>query len=370
MPLFGSVYFLVFIILVTFSLITIDKRGKKLTNICLLFSFLILTLLAGLRQASPDQKTYALMFKNAPSLLDYISPGSNYDSSNVEVGFIFLLSVIKAVTSNETVMFFSLASIVLGIVVYASKRLSPYPLLSVLIYFSWFYYSNLGALRHALISSLLLLIIVFLVKNKSVKAFLISIISFFIHKIGVFLPILYLILKFDIKPILYFVLLTSSIIVAIYGGLFLWIFDLLRDFLPTNWHDKLDSYIYFTENGGFDTKFGGKEDLIKGSSIKQLSIIIVALLYFKVLNFKFNKSFNIILGLYISSIILMFLFVDFKIVTDRVSHYLAITEILLLPMILSIVESRQRIVILLAIFCFMLFQIYLQYPNQLYLYKL
>jgi hypothetical protein len=369
MSFFGSIYFIVFIILMMFSLITIDIRGKKFTNIFLLFSFLILTMLAGLRKGSPDQQSYALIFKNAPTLFDYIPPGNNYESSNVEVGFIFLLSIIKTVTSNEVVMFFSLASIVLGTVVYASKRLSPYPLLSVLIYFSWFYYMNLGALRHALISSLLLLIIVFLVKNRKIKAFIGFIISFFIHKIGVVLPILYLIIKFDMKPILYVALITFSLIVALYGGLFLFSFDLLSDYTPENWHDSLDSYISLTKSGGFDTGFGGKENILKGSSLKQLFIVSVSLFYFSILKIKFQKSFKIVFGIYLLSLVSMLLLIDFKIVSDRVSNYLAITEILLLPMILSIMDVRLRVVALITIFSLMLIQLYLIYGNQLYVYK-
>ena len=64
MDVIGSIYFIVFVILATLSAITIDQRGKKYTDLSLLFSFVILVLLAGLREGSPDQLSYAYIFRN------------------------------------------------------------------------------------------------------------------------------------------------------------------------------------------------------------------------------------------------------------------------------------------------------------------
>jgi hypothetical protein len=258
MTVIGSVYFLVFIFLVMLSVITCSRRGEKYTNVGLFLSFAVLSLLAGFRGSSPDQNTYERIFNEAPSLIDLLMNGGNYDAFNVEWGFVFLLSIIKTLTTNPTVMFLLLACIVIGIVVYACKKLSPYPILSILVYFCWFYYSNLGALRHALVSSLLLLAIVFVVNNKVLKTCFIYITSGLIHKVGLSVLSLYLVKK--VKPskttlVLFFVV---SFVIALFGGVFVVLFEFLSDYLPAAWQNKLDLYVIFSESEGFDTNFSGK----------------------------------------------------------------------------------------------------------------
>ena len=369
MAVIGSLYFIVFIKLIMLSVITMDQRGKKYTGLSLFISFVSLVLLAGLREASPDQQTYALIFQNTQSLFSPLVYGAKEQFSNVEVGFLALLSVIKTVTANETLMFIMLAGVTIGPIVYASKRLSPYPLLSILIYFSWFYYFNLGALRHALISSLLLLTIVFVVDNKFFKTWASYITPVLIHKVGLFIGIVYLVKKLKLEARTYFAILLISLGVAIFGGIFFLLFEFFSDYLPEAWNEKLYLYVTFSESGAFDTNFAGSERILKGSTIKQLFVVLVCLRYFSALRLKFRNKFDIIFGLYISSIIVGLIFIDFKIVSDRVSNYLSISEIILLPMVLSIVVMRDRILILFAIFSLMFLQLSMLYGNQLYLYK-
>ena len=382
MGLIYSPYFPIFIIIAIFSLVTASVRGGKYTNIFLFISFVILTLLAGLRDFSPDQITYTVIFKETRSIFDLIAYGINYDDIiiynrnneaievEVEWGFLFLLSIIKTLTSNETVMFLLLASINVGIVVYACKKLSPYPVLSVLIYYSWFFYSNLGALRHSLITSLLLLAIVFMANNKLFKTWILFIASASIHKVGLFVVIVHLIKKIKPKLGRHLFILSLSFVIAVFGGLFYALFDLLYNYLPESWKHKMYLYTYFSSNGTFATNFAGKESIIKGTTIKQLFIVLTSMAYYPILRDKFNDKFNIVFGVYLSSIVLLFLFIDFKLVSDRVSTYLAVSEIILIPMLLSIVSLRERGLILFVTLVVLFMQIYMLYGNQLYVYKL
>jgi hypothetical protein len=370
MGVIASPYFPIFIIIAIFSAVTANARGRKYTNILLFISFVILALLAGLREFSPDQKTYALTFKETRSIFDLMIYGINYEDLEMEWGFLFLLSIIKTLTSNVTVMFILLSSINVGIVVYACKKLSPYPILSVLIYYSWFFYSNLGALRHAFISSLLLLTVVFVVNNKFLKSWFLYIASASFHKVGLFVIIVFLVKKIKPKLGKYLFILSFSFVAAVFGGLFYASFDLLYYYFPESWQNKMNLYIEFSSNGAFDTDFAGKESIIKGTTIKQLFIVLTSMVYYPILRGKFNDKFNIVFGVYLSSIILLLLFIDFKVASDRVSSYLAISEIILIPMLLTIVSLRERALILFVIFGVLFVQISMLYGNQLYLYKL
>lgn len=257
----------------------------------------------------------------------------------------------------------------IGPIVYASKKLSPYPLLSILIYFSWYYYSTLGALRHALVSSLLLFTIVFVVNNKFFKIWALYIISVLIQKVSIFMGIIYVVKNLKLNPRAYFAILMISFGIGIFGGIFFLSFELFSNYLPQAWHDKLYLYVALSKSGGFSTNFAGPESILKGSTIKQLILVFGSLLYFSALRLKFGSKFDIIFGLYISSVFVMLVFIDFKIASDRVSNYLSITEIILIPMILSIFVKRERIFILISIFILMFFQLTMLYGNQLWYYN-
>ena len=62
-------------------------------------------------------------------------------------------------------------------------------------------------------------------------------------------------------------------------------------------------------------------------------------------------------------------FLDFKLIGDRVSNLLGVVEIILIPMLLSIVTSRERFYVLLLIIIVMFLQITLLYGDQFYYYK-
>ena len=197
MGFLSSIYFPIFMIITIMAFLNLVNSSKQLINLNSIFCVIILGLLAGLRVESPDQVSYAKIFTEAPSLVNLyhdINKG-NYDSTEYQWGFLFLFSTIKVLTNNETVMFLLLAFINVGLVAFSSVKLSPYPLLSIFIYYSWFYYSNLGALRHATLHSFLLITIVFIVYSKTLKSILLLLYTISLHKVGLFALSVYLVNK-------------------------------------------------------------------------------------------------------------------------------------------------------------------------------
>jgi len=357
-----SVYFPVFVMTALFSIVSISKEGKKYTSLYLFFSFIAFLLMAGLRESSPDQMSYALVFEQTRSLFDLVEYGFNYEALGFQWGFLSLLSVIKSITNNETVMFFMLAFINIWLVVYSCKEISPYPMLSVFIYYSWFYYSNLGALRHAMLSGMVMLTLVFVVNNKTLKALFFYLYSIAVHKTGVFVLSIYLVSKLKLQAKGYYVLLFFMISVALFGGAAYFMIELLYPFLPESWREKI--YLHVALG-----RFSGQEDLIRGTVFKQLSILLVCLVYFSPLKKRFSRKFSIIFGTYFFSTAWLLLFLDFKIIGDRVSSLLSISEVLLIPMLLSIVSLQERIYVLALIIGVMFFQVTRLYGEQFYLYK-
>ena len=361
--MFLSVYFFIFLILALFSMLSISKEGVKYTKFYMLFSFVILVFFAGLRAGSPDQATYALFFNESRSLFDLVEHGSNYGALGMQWGFLFLLSIIKTLTSNQTVMFLLLAFINVGMIFYACKKISPYPMLSILLYYSWFYYANLGALRHAMLSGMVMLTIVFVVNSKKFKSLLSYLYTIAVHKVGIFVLSVYFVKKLKLREYSYSGILFVSILIAFSGGVAYLMIEWLYLFLPGSWQDKIDAHIALG-------RFSGKENVLRGTTIKQLAILTVSILYFHSLHKRYSEKFNIIFGTYFFSTVYLLLFLDFKIIGDRVSNFLSITEIILIPMLLSIVTTRERFFVFSLIVGVMLFQVYRLYGNQFYLYEI
>jgi hypothetical protein len=360
-----SIYFPVFLLLSLFSIITIDREGSRYINVYLAFSFIILVLFAGLRHLSPDQITYSRVFEHAYSLFELLENGSNFDDSellNFNWGFLTFISFIKVFTSNVTLMFLTIAFINIWMVIYSCKKLSPYPMLSVLSYYSWFYYFNLGALRHATLAAVMMLLLVVVINNKAIKSFFLYLYALTLHKVGVFILSIYLVKKLKLKSKSYSFFLIVGLAIGFFGGIAYLAIELLYQFLPGSWQEKI--YINIALE-----RFSGKEDLFRGQVFKQLAILVACLFYFSALTKRYSDKFNILFGTYFVSTICLFLFIDFKLIGDRVSNLLAVVEIILIPMLLSIVTSRERFYVLLLIIIVMFLQITLLYGDQFYYYK-
>ncbi len=360
-----SIYFPVFLLLSLFSIVTIDREGSRYINLYLAFSLILLVLLAALRDLSPDQITYAIVFEHTNSLLEWFKNGSNFNHSKLiqyNPGFLTFLSIIKVFTSNATLMFLTIAFSNVWMVIYSCKKLSPYPVLSVLIYYSWFYYSNLGALRHAVLVAVLMLLLVVVINNKAIKSFLLYLYAMTIHKVGAFVLSIYLLKKLKFKSKSYSFFLIVAFAIGFFGGISYLAIDLLYQFLPGSWQEKIDAHVAWG-------LFSGKEDLFRGQVIKQMAILVACLFYFSPLTKRYSDKFNILFGTYLVSTVSLFLFVDFKLIGDRVSNLLGVVEIILIPMLLSIVISRDRFYALLLIIIVMFLQITLLYGEQFYYYK-
>jgi len=358
---FFSIYFIIFLWLATLSLLSITVEAKKYTPFLLFISFLILVLLAGLRAHSPDQPSYNRIFMYSLSIFEIIEYGNNFDDFPwIQKGFLALYSLIKTFTNSVVVMSFVIATLTIGTVTYSVNRLSPYPVVSMLVYFSWFYYFNLGSLRHSIISAFLLLLAVFIFNSKYIKSFILILISGGMHSVA-YTSIVLFFGRFKIKKYLYIFTLIISIVIAISGGIVYLGLSKFAYLLPELTQIKIRRYI------GFGI-FSISNPIISGLTVKSVFLIGITIFNMDILYKKFD-AFPIILFGYAVSVFTFFLFIDFKIIADRTSHFYSIFEIILIPMLLSIIRKEDRLFAFFILGCFLSYQLTLLYGEELYLYK-
>ena len=356
-----AIYYVGFVLLSIAALVSISQEGKRYCAVLLVFVSIALILFAGLRGGSPDQQTYAIYFNAVAPLEDVLIGKHNYDEVYGEWGFLFLSSIIKFFSSNEIIMFIIVAFISVSGVAYSCKCISPYPLISILCYYSWFYYSNMGALRHALSSSLILLLIVAIAKYKNRLAIPILFSAVSIHSVSISAISLWftrMLLRWRIPLVLLIIIVCF---ICYRGGIGIELSTKLLPYSNDYLHKKYDFYLQ-------SDLWGVKEAFARGVVIKQLLITSVFICYFE----KFKKrfpEFPVVFGAYLISTIILLLFIDFKILSNRVSNLLAISEIILIPMLFSLIPKREKIAVFFILVPILFFQFNKLVGVQFYPYK-
>jgi hypothetical protein len=356
-----SIYYIGFVLFSIFAVLSITREGKKYNHFSLIFVSSIMILFAGLRDGSPDQKDYRNIFYNVASLDEVIIGNDNYHEIHGEWGYLFLNSLIKFFFNNDVILFLLLALLTIGIVAYSCRRLSPYPLVSMLCYYSWFYYSNLGGLRQALATSLFLLMILMFSKNQKILATSVYLVSGFVHKVGlsaILIGLAHIVVKWRILLVL---TLLTSIVISVTGVINKSNLDLILPFIS----DELGKRLLFYA----DSELWGKaEGVLRGSVLKQSGIILISYIYRDTLKNKF-PVFPTLFYTYVIGFMIIILFQDFKIIADRLSNVFTIAEIILIPMLLSLISGKEKIIAFCMLIQVLLFQVYKLMGDQLYPYK-
>lgn len=333
--------------------------------------FLISAFLAfvcAIRINSPDQITYAQIFDLMPDLKAftdasrYISiPGKGEDYFWVDYGFALFLSTVKTFTNEQIWMFAIAAFINIFVAVWFCRRFSPEPILSFCLFMSWYFYSTIGAMRHGFALAVFMLFLGFVLERKWLRAATIWSIGISVHKVLLMLAPFYFAFKwFGYRTVMLPGLIVCLMIAFIGGGAFFLTIELLGDWMPTKFDDKIVEYrnAYLVRRD----QFGGPVDLMSGLLLKSVMVCFALIYFYKGMEKRF-PGYNIFAASYIFGSCVMLFAADFKIVADRANHLFSIPEIILLPMLMyrfSPLWVGRFAVILLAIL-----QMYLLYGNEL-----
>ena len=158
-------FYFIFMILAFWESL-IDKRSLRLQAQILNF-FCILLIIAGtLRINSPDQATYEMMFSLVSEKLEsYDHLLTIFPNSYLSQGFFLVFWMLKKINLPIEIFYFMQLTFNIFVFRWLSKKISPFPALSFLIFFSLFFYHSVGALRYSIIISLFLISFFIFIKS-------------------------------------------------------------------------------------------------------------------------------------------------------------------------------------------------------------
>lgn len=290
----------------------------------LFFIGLILIILAGFRPLEyfNDSDTYLVMIH----LYD--------DIFQAEPTFWLINQFNKRFLGGYDQVFFLIyAFLGISLKMIAIKRGSIYPLLSVYIYLCFYLIlHDMTQIRVGVASGLFLLAIPDLANKDLKKYYLKTAIAMTFHYSAVIMVFLYFLKNNKINKSLYAVLPILGIALSLLGNTTLSILDISSSFLPSFLSTKINTYILLLDDGVFNE--------LNIYSIFSLSLI--ALYYFFLLNLRRIESRQniILIKIFAIQLFTFYAFSSVPVIAGRVSEFLGISIVFLLPQLMSIFKTK------------------------------
>lgn len=316
-------YYLIFLIGVFF--IFFPKHHKIFASI---FTIFLLVLAIGRYGVGTDFFAYKFLYNSYNKSVLY---EIFYSTGREEI----LYRVLSTIGNNLgisyicSLAFYSVISLVS--ISIAAKKFSKNALISMLTFYSFFYFVWIfSGIRQGIVISISIILILYCFDKERNKTLIIfTIILSMVHLSGLIIVFLYYIAKskWSKKSLIY--LFIISFIIGIIPLNFLSNFNILSDRVSA----------YSSENNILKIDFQ--------SIIRLLLIIIVFAFYNKIKNI--NSIHNFILKYYIIGICVYFLLKDVELVAARLSIYSRVLEIFIIPGILSVINKKYIYISILTI---------------------
>lgn len=262
---------------------------------------------------------------------DYIKMGQGINITNLEIGYKIIVWICLLITKDYAIIFGVTSAIIIGLTFYTIYKESPYPALSVLIYFcAGFFFHSLNLMRQYLAISVLLFSYKFLIDKKYIQFAICAIIACLFHSISIVFVIALLLCDrevFDLKRTI-----IISILLLIFGK-FVWqyIVDLIIN------HTRFAVYI----GSKFDKSKLRIEDII-------FNAILYLIIYYLYKHTKEKgRTEKFFLNMQACSLFFMIL-ASTMYLLFRFSFIFGIFNIISIPYFLkkSDIESKRKIVVL------------------------
>lgn len=306
--------------------------------------YLVIVLQVGLRwETGTDWSSYYDHFLNTTDIeMVFLNSLIGF-----ELGYGLFSFFIRGLTDNYTIFLLLHAMLYYFLIFKANNRLSPFPFLSLLL----FYVTNIGVLgsnRQLLALAICLYALRFIIEKKSVKFFILVFVAFLFHTTALLFMVYYF-LNRDFKK--------YQIIIALFLALIIG-----KTSLPNILFSGLGSLL----GGASSTKaeiYSGTSDL--GPASLSLIGIIRRLLYFTLFLYNYDriivkfKEYNLLFNGFLFGLIFYLLFSNsLLILVNRGSLYFNIMEIFLLTsqfLIFHLKTDRKYVLLLILLYSIYLF---------------
>lgn len=354
------IYFLTIFILFLFSILSVGQYfSKKQLVICNVALYILFVGQVGLRwETGTDWMPY----------LDNFLISDNVDVVLVnsvlgfEIGYGLFVFCIRILTADYTVFLTIHALVYYFLVFKSNKFISPYPFVSLLL----FYVSTMGMLgsnRQLIAIAVCLYSLQYIVTKKPVKFFVLIFLAFLFHTTAIIFSVYYF-LNRDFKKYQVHTILILAFIIG-------------KTTIPNLFFSGLGSLL----GGASETKaeFYAEKDIL-GDSALSIVGLIRRLLYFLVFYWSYDKLveklkiYKLLFNGFLFGLVFYFLFSNsLLILVNRGSIYFNVMEVFLITSLLYLFKTnkdRMIIVVVLFVYSFyMFFQSINTYPDLFLPYK-
>lgn len=329
------IYIGVLVFVFAFVTLSLDKRIKSDSGIAFMLIF-VLTVFAGLRESTGyDYDNYLFHFNNTRTIWDYQKVQWNF-----EPGYEYLVSVCKTLIPSFHFFLFVFAFLTLLLAYRLFRKNSPFPLLSLLLFFSYTYFIQImGQMRQPFAIVLLFLFLPLLTKGKKGVLLFILVactIAYYFHK-SLFLMIPALLLCNRNISQRFVVFCTGCCLVFCFTAAKINIIS----YVPDGFYLKPIIQQYVENN---------QAPLITGGMLDKIGTLwIISAFYYKYTLYK-EPQIRVYYNLYFCGVCLYFLL--FRISVDfaaRGTQSLVFFSFLLFPYIYNRAESRKEKQLILAL---------------------
>lgn len=311
-------YFLIFFLLAFFTLFKSEKNESWIFVI----TGILLFLLAAFRNSELD--------RDYLGYIEYYNAVINNSFSRIEPSFILISKMIDKLFDNNLLLFIIYAFLGVSLKFYAISKLTNLRLLSSLIYFSSFFLLfEMTQIRVGVATGLLLLSIVPIKERKLGLFLIIASLAFFFHYSAIVIFPLYF-LKGDIINLKFYVILIPIAYLIYYLEVNL--FFMTKIITIPLIQIKMDSYYY-------KASINNNINIL---NFVQLSRIVLAYLFlWKWQLITETNAFGIILiKIYVIALFIFVAFANVPTISSRVSEFLLIVEIILIPFLYIILKPK------------------------------
>ena len=334
--------------LIIFNIITALSFGTR--KYFKSFSFILVIIfifVCGLRIKAVDLGNYHRYYDNISSSTSIgllKAESKTNTASKIESFFAILAIIEKKFCGSFEFFIFIYAFISISIKFKAFKKLSPYIFLTLLLYCSNYYFKDLGQMRNAMASGIILLALLYAEEKKPINFYSLIYLSMINHTMGVIgLPI-YFYKKFTTKKILIGLLLVAFILQFSLGGLkdIITLFSLTLDIES----DRIAGRVLN------NSKYMIESSYLSVSNIIFISIAIYLIIRLKTLR-KCSKYSEVLIFTFIYGLSSFFLFHDIAILASRFIDTLCVPVLcVLLPIIAKSYTGLKRNMVIVLIFLY------------------
>lgn len=348
-------YFLVYAIISMFAIFDFSIEQRKVKTLLMFLLGIFFICFAGFRwDVGTDWEQYLYFF----NVVDLSSIGQ----AGHEFFYEILLRISRSIFDNYTAMLFLTACIIIYFTYSGIKKYSVYPILSILILYSYSINSSGFGYRQDIAIAIVFFAFRY-IQQRKLKKFLVWIfIATLFHQTAIIFTCAYWVYNFKWNTKYFMILVISTIL----GYILMSKLDFIAGLYTQSAQGKLD---YYMDNK--DETFGAGGDsttvLLRGISNRLFLLLIPLLVIFTRKNEKIEEL-KKIYNIFLFGLIFFVVFGSVAVVFLRFTRYFDIFQILVIPLTVKLSPPKHRfpLFILLILYLFVKFFLVIVNDNDTY----